>query len=48
MEKAPGPTEVEWNNLRYNEFHRMLRVICSYLITILCLGGALTINIFID
>lgn len=48
VEKAPGPTEVEWNNLRYNEFHRIMRIFVSYLITILCLGGALTINILVD
>lgn len=48
IEKAPGPTEVFWNNLWYNDLLRLLRIILSYLFTIVCLGGALTINIMID
>lgn len=48
VEKAPGPTEVEWSNLRYNSLHRLIRILVSYVLTAICLAGALTLNIYLD
>ena len=45
VEKAPGPTEINWGNLHISHKSRLCRVLFSYFMASICLGFSLAINI---